>query len=45
MLTIKVPILRCAGEKVFKFYWFDAYEDSFSQPGSIFNRFPIQNIK
>ncbi|XP_028403714.1 DNA polymerase alpha catalytic subunit-like [Dendronephthya gigantea] len=24
------------GENVFKFYWFDAYEDSYAQPGTIF---------
>ena len=23
------------GEKVLKFYWFDAYEDRFKQPGKV----------
>ena len=36
---LKVPILCCTGEKLFKFYWFDAYEDSYAQPGNAFSCF------
>ena len=28
-----VSLQICVGEKVLKFYWFDAYEDRFKQPG------------
>lgn len=26
-------VLTISGEKVLKFFWFDAYEDRFKQPG------------
>jgi len=27
-------VLTISGEKVLKFFWFDAYEDRFKQPGN-----------
>ena len=39
---LKVLILCCTGEKLFKFYWFDAYEDSYAQPGNAFSFFFLE---
>ncbi|KAL9965782.1 hypothetical protein ACROYT_G029627 [Oculina patagonica] len=31
-----LPLQEFDGEKVLKFYWFDAYEDRFKQPGTVY---------
>lgn len=31
-----LPLKEVDGEKFLKFYWFDAYEDRFKQPGTVY---------
>jgi len=34
--SASLPLKEVDGEKVLKFYWFDAYEDRFKQPGTVY---------
>ncbi|KAF7403413.1 hypothetical protein HZH68_006207 [Vespula germanica] len=34
---VSIPFIKnSAGEQIFRFYWWDAYEDSFKQPGIVY---------
>ncbi|KAI4480651.1 hypothetical protein M0804_010204 [Polistes exclamans] len=34
---VSIPFIKnSAGEEIFRFYWWDAYEDFFKQPGTVF---------
>lgn len=34
--TPSLPVVEKDGEYMLQFYWLDAYEDAYSQPGTVF---------